>query len=345
MSGEYGALHRAMVVSIETQGVIVEVAALAPNAPWGPIPTCVPNLAAGESVLVGQIGVSRDTLVVLGRIPGRAPTIAEIVNLATTITNLQAADTALQAAITAGDNALDARLDTTEANLLTLNAHTHTALPSAAIAGNATVGGTLGVTGATTLVALGAASAAVSGALSAYNTAVFAEQLEAAAHGAWSTKIRAKDNTVHNRSARQPIVHGTFAAAINVIPGASFTLLDDYSWTQRETGNVKLVATIIGGAVNGPVGYAGQIRIRWRLVRVNGPLQLAEQDFFFMSAHVDPAGTGMVNSVTVLGVPNVLLTAGTIYRFELAAIEDAAFGHDIFVRDIAWEVTECIRVD
>ena len=161
----------------------------------------------------------------------------------------------------------------------------------------------------------------------------------------WGTKIRAKDNTVHNRSARQPVVHGTFAAAVNVTPGTSFTLLDDYSWTQRETGNVKLTATIIAGAINGPAGNVGQLRVRWRLVRVSGAVQLAEQDFFFLSAHVDPAGTGSITSLTVLGMPDVVLTQGTIYRFELHALDDAAFGHDIVVRDIAWEIVECVRVD
>ena len=336
---DYGATHRAIVRSIVANGVVVEVPALAPNGAWGPIPTCVPNLAVGEAVLVTQISTSRDTLVVIGRVPGRTPTIAEIVNLATTIANLQAADTALQAAITAGDNALDARLDTAEANLTTLNAHTHTALPSLAVAG------ALDVDGDTTLEALAASLAVVTGAISGHGTAVFTELREAAAHGVWGTKIRAKDNTVHNRSARQPIVHSTFAAALNVTVGTSLTQLDTYSWTQRETGNVRLAATIIGAAVNGTAGNAGQCRIRYRLVRVSGPVQLAEQDFFFLSAHVDPAGTGLITQCTVLGAPDVLLTQGTIYRFELHAIEDAAFAHNIVIRDIAWEITECIRVD
>lgn len=335
---DYGATHRAIVRSIVANGVVVEVPALAPNGAWGPIPTCVPNLAVGEAVLVTQISTSRDTLVVIGRVPGRTPTIAEIVNLATTIANLQAADTALQAAITAGDNALDARLDTAEANLTTLNAHTHTALPSLAVAG------ALDVDGATTLEALAAATAAIAGAVSAHSAAVFSEQLEAAAHGAWSTKIRAKDATVHNRSARQPVVHHEFAAAVNVTVGTGYTLLDSFAWVQRETGNASLTAVVLGAAFNGFHGSAAQSELRWRLIRVSNGALLAEQAAFYLSSICGDSGVGPITGATLLGTPDVLLTAGLSYRFEIHAREDPAFTHDMFVRDVSWVVTECIRV-
>lgn len=346
--GEYGICHRALVREVGANGVIVEIPTLAPGAAWGPIPSVVPDLAEDEQVLVAQISTSRDTLVVVGRIPGRAPTIAEIVNLASTITTLQAVDAALDTrldtaeadidALQAADVSLDGRLDT-------LEAHTHTTVPSLNVTAGLNVGGALDVNGATVLEALAAESILVTNYIGAHNSAVFTELREANAHGVWGTKIRAKDNTVHNRSARQPIVHGTFAAAVNVTVGTALTQLNTFSWTQRETGNVKLLATIIGVAVNGNAGNVAQSRVRWRLVRVNGPLQLAEQDFFYISSHVDPAGTGRITTLTVQGMPDVVLTQGTIYRFELHALEEAAFGHDMFIRDIAWEITECIRVD
>ena len=124
---DFGTLHRAIVVAITAQGVTVEIPSLAPNAPWGPIPTCVPNLAPGEAVVCAQISTSRDTLVVVGRVPGRAPTIAEIATLATTLTNIQNAATVLTGRVTTAEGsiaansaaitALQGRATTDEANI------------------------------------------------------------------------------------------------------------------------------------------------------------------------------------------------------------------------------------
>lgn len=111
---DFGNVHRAVVLSVDANGVTVEIPMLAPNAPWGPIPTCVPNLAVGEAVLVTQISTSRDTLAVVGRVPGRAPTISEIATLAATIAALQATDTAIQSAATA----LAARVTTAEGTIV-----------------------------------------------------------------------------------------------------------------------------------------------------------------------------------------------------------------------------------
>lgn len=111
--GNWGVIHRATVTSVEDTGVIVEIPALAVGGIWGPIPSAVPNLAVDEAVLVGQISTSRDTLIVIGRVPGRAPTVSEIPDLTTTIAALQAADTAQVMAI----NAHTTRLNTDEANI------------------------------------------------------------------------------------------------------------------------------------------------------------------------------------------------------------------------------------
>lgn len=345
--GEYGICHRAIVREVGANGVTVEIPTLAPGAPWGPIPSVVADLAESEQVLVAQISTSRDTLVVIGRIPGRAPTIAEIVGLATTITALQAVDTALDGRLDTAETDIDAveAVNTTQnGRLTTLEAHTHTTLPSLAVTGNETVGGTLGVTGATTLAALGAVSAAMSGAVSAHSAAVFSEQLEAAAHGAWSSKIRAKDTTVHNRSARQPVVHSRAGTALNVVVGSALTLLDTFQWTQRETGNTDFIATVIGGVTGGSDGQTAQSKLRWRLRRVSDSALLAEQDFFFLNTRM-VGTTGLVDSTVLLGTPDVLLTQAVAYKYEILGIEDpVAFTFDMTIRDIFWTITECVRV-
>jgi hypothetical protein len=136
--GNWGTLNRALVRGIDPHGVLVEVPALAPGGIIGPIPTAVANLAIGEAVLVANISTSRDSLVVLGRVPGRADTVGEIPTLSATIAALQATDTAIQAAATTlagrvttaeGNIASNtSRLTTDEANILantnSINAHT-----------------------------------------------------------------------------------------------------------------------------------------------------------------------------------------------------------------------------
>ena len=124
--GDYGTLHRAVVLAVDPNGVTVEIAQLAPNASWGPIPTAVADLAVGETVIVAQISTSRDSLVVVGRVPGRASTIDEIPDLTATIAALQAADAALQAAdvaIQAAATTLAGRVTTAEG---TISSHTAT---------------------------------------------------------------------------------------------------------------------------------------------------------------------------------------------------------------------------
>lgn len=111
--GNWGTINRALVRGIDSHGVLVEIPALAPGGTVGPIPTAVPNLAIGEAVLVANISTSRDTLVVLGRVPGRADTVGEIPTLSATIAALQAADTAIQSAATA----LTTRVTTAEGNI------------------------------------------------------------------------------------------------------------------------------------------------------------------------------------------------------------------------------------
>lgn len=217
--------------------------------------------------------------------------------------------------------------------------------------GNATVAGTLGVTGTSTLGVVNSGAIAATGNITASGAfaghtgaVVFSEQLEASAHGIWATKIRAKDTTVHNRSTRQPVVHNEVAAGLGVVVGSTLTLLDTFQWTQREAGNVSLVATVVGECAFGVHGNIAQSKLRWRLIRVSDSVQLAEQDFFYLSAQAGGGGDVSIATSTLVGAPDVLLTAGSAYKFEIRGIEDpAAYTLNMTIRDIFWLVTECVR--
>lgn len=110
MSANHGYTHRAVVLAATAVDAHVEIPALAPGASWGPIPTAVPGLVPGESVLVTQIGLSQDTLAVVARAPGRWPDYSEIPGLSDVIDDVIAD-------WQAGDAALDTRLDTAESTL------------------------------------------------------------------------------------------------------------------------------------------------------------------------------------------------------------------------------------
>lgn len=152
MPSSYGQTHRAIVRGLPaTGGVVVEIPSLAQAADWGPVPSAVPDLAVGEQVVVAQVGVRRDEKIVVGRLPGRWPTMAEIDGLVAALdakapqTNVDALATELRAADTdlrAADTALSGRLDTAETTLTdhggritTLEGHSHDQLGSYAWGG------------------------------------------------------------------------------------------------------------------------------------------------------------------------------------------------------------------
>jgi hypothetical protein len=85
MPAATGYAYPARVVALDPAGPIVVVPLLAQTARWGPMPTAVPNLAVGEQVVVMSLGTSRDQLYIVARLPGRAPTVAEIPGLAATL--------------------------------------------------------------------------------------------------------------------------------------------------------------------------------------------------------------------------------------------------------------------
>jgi hypothetical protein len=120
---DFGTMHRGIVVAVDTHGATVEIPLLAPNAPMGPYPTAVPNLAIGEAVLLSQISTSRDSLAIIGRIPGRAPTIAEIATLTATLTAIQAAATALTTRVGTDETNIAANATAITANAVAIAAH------------------------------------------------------------------------------------------------------------------------------------------------------------------------------------------------------------------------------
>lgn len=79
----YGALNRAKVIGLDatTGGYYLEIVSLAAGRRWGPVPSMVPGLAVGDRVVVGQMGTSRDDVLIVGRIPAQFPDIGEIPGL------------------------------------------------------------------------------------------------------------------------------------------------------------------------------------------------------------------------------------------------------------------------
>jgi hypothetical protein len=284
--GNWGTINRATVKGIGPQGgVLVEVPAFAPGGTMGPIPTCVPNLAIGEAVLVANISTSRDTLVVIGRVPGRADTMAEIPNLMATITALQTADSSAASRLTSAEGRLtsaEGRLTTDEANIATntsnLASHVHTSTPGAyAVGGNETVGGTLGVTGAATVGSLNAgsgnitttgavntgtltATGAVAGASVAATNAATAHggncttaSLIAGQHTQYVSKIIGAAAAVQTRSNRQPVVHGVRQSGLSLAITSTETSLFTANFVNKEDCN-HLYAFTIGTFVNAGAG-------------------------------------------------------------------------------------------
>lgn len=116
----YGYLHRGRVVELDvtTGGYFVEIQTLAPSRRMGPFPSVVPNLPIGQRIVLASLGTSRDDLVIVGRVPGTAPTIGQIPGLQAAL-DAKADDTEI--------TALDLRLDAAEATLIshtgTLSTH------------------------------------------------------------------------------------------------------------------------------------------------------------------------------------------------------------------------------
>jgi hypothetical protein len=75
---EYGYMHLGRVISVESQGYSCEIITRAPGLRWGPVESMVAGLAVGERVVLAQLGESKDSLVIVGRLPGRTGLIGDI---------------------------------------------------------------------------------------------------------------------------------------------------------------------------------------------------------------------------------------------------------------------------
>ncbi len=80
-----GYLYPGRVVKLDPAGPIVVVPLLGGDALWGPVDSSVPDLAIGERVICGTMGSSANDLRIIGRVPGRAPTVEEIPGLSETL--------------------------------------------------------------------------------------------------------------------------------------------------------------------------------------------------------------------------------------------------------------------
>lgn len=87
-------IYPGRVAQLDPAGPLVLVPQLAQGVLWGPLSTMVADLAVGDQVAVGNLGASRDQLLILGRLTGRAPRLDEIPGLTAA---LDAHDTRLEA--------------------------------------------------------------------------------------------------------------------------------------------------------------------------------------------------------------------------------------------------------
>lgn len=116
----YGFAHRARVLreGVAAGTYVIEVPALAPDCASGPFPSTVRDLIPGDSVLVLQMGTTRGDLIIVGRLPERAPDVVLPIGISD-VTGLAAAldDRATDAELTALAAAIDARDDGQDATL------------------------------------------------------------------------------------------------------------------------------------------------------------------------------------------------------------------------------------
>ena len=372
LGGNWGTLNRATVKGLDPHGVLVEVPALAPGGTIGPIPTAVADLAIGEAVIVANISTSRDSLVVLGRVPGRAATVGEIPTLSATIAALQAADASQVSSIntnSAAITALQARATTDEGLIAS---HTHTTAPSGfAVTGNETVSGSLGVTGALTaasvgtgagaitttgavnagtVVASGAASAAsvtASGSLSA-EAAKFTTATVTADHIRTAARFDPPAGALGGpaaRDVRQPVTHAG-SGTMSVVPTTEATLFT-LAFTPRSDCHPRVFfhlsgfCSVAAGAV---AGTTGQINIRTQIIRQSDSFTPADTGFnrnmFAIVATNDKRARSEPDFTMT---PDCALTAGTLYRLQVSAVSDANLGAAVTVDNWAASVMEIAR--
>ena len=126
----YGFLHVGRVLRVDdpSGGYYLESVGLARTSTWGPVPSCIPGLIAGDRVILGAKGTSRDDLVILAKIDNTFPDILDIPGLVAALaakastaalTAAVATLNATDAALATADTVLTGRVGTAEATLIT----------------------------------------------------------------------------------------------------------------------------------------------------------------------------------------------------------------------------------
>lgn len=122
---DYGFLHTARVVSqdVASGGWYVQSVSLARDRRWGPIPSCVAGLQAGDKVVLAATGTTRDNLLIVAALDPRYPDIGDIPGLqaaldlkanAADLTAFQTVTNASLLTITNKNTEQDGRLTTVE---------------------------------------------------------------------------------------------------------------------------------------------------------------------------------------------------------------------------------------
>lgn len=131
---DYGYLHLGRILSYDTatKGYYLEGVGLARTSRWGPVPSCVPGLAAGDRVVLGATGTSRDALTILTKVDATFPDKGDITGLMaalalkadnTDLTSTTNRTTALEGRTTSVESretAVEGRMTTSEKAVKTL---------------------------------------------------------------------------------------------------------------------------------------------------------------------------------------------------------------------------------
>jgi hypothetical protein len=317
VGGDWGAVHRAIVRGFDPHGVMVEIPTLAAGGTWGPIPTAVPDLAVSEQVLVAQVSTSRDTLIVIGRVPGRASTIGEIPGLTAIIAALQAADVALAAAdvaIQAAATALTTRVTAAEG---TISSHTAT-LASYLTSINANT--TNIATNTANIAANTSAIAANTATLTSYDTRLSALE-DLTAVGKRRTVYQSTDQQQNNANGGTTYTNSTYLT-LPVVASGVYILKSELIYNTTTTPKIKFKFN--------PPASSGLRLTPWFSGAVNGdsPIWHDAFDGFEFFPEAKAAGGGM----TTCRPGGWLIVAGTAGNFTLQFAQNTA--------DVAFAVLE-----
>lgn len=115
-----GYVYPGRVVKIDPGGPLVVVPMLAAQVPWGPLESAVADLQVGDRVIVTSLGTTRDQLIIIGRLPGRASSIGEIPDLTERLDDIDAHDAAQDGRLTT----VEGRATTVEGRATSLEGRT-----------------------------------------------------------------------------------------------------------------------------------------------------------------------------------------------------------------------------